>query len=139
MFLDASVIVALLAREADYLEIAKLLERHTGSFFVSPLAKFEASVALARISSSTDQKRYAELLHASLAAVDRFLTDINAQEVAITPEIGRIALNASATYGKAVGHVANLNFGDCFAYACAKSLAVPLAYKGNDFAHTDLA
>ncbi|MGO4840132.1 PIN domain-containing protein, partial [Rhizobiaceae sp. 2RAB30] len=60
-------------------------------------------------------------------------------EVAISGEIGRRALDASATYGKAVGHVADLNFGDCFAYACAKSLDVALLYKGNDFARTDLA
>ncbi len=29
--------------------------------------------------------------------------------------------------------------GDCFAYACAKFLGVPLLYKGDDFARTDLA
>ncbi len=36
-------------------------------------------------------------------------------------------------------HPAALNMGDCFAYACAKALAVPLLYKGDDFAQTDLA
>ena len=40
--------------------------------------------------------------------------------------------------GKAVGHQADLNLGDCFAYACAKKLDVPLLYKGNDFLLTDL-
>jgi ribonuclease VapC len=70
---------------------------------------------------------------------DAFVEDLDAQEVAITPEIGRRALDAGATYGKAVGHPAELNFGDCFAYACAKQLGVPLIYKGDDFAHTDLA
>lgn len=59
--------------------------------------------------------------------------------MAISPEVGRLAIDASARYGKAVGHVADLDFGDCFAYACAKSLGVPLLYKGNDFANTDLA
>jgi ribonuclease VapC len=28
--------------------------------------------------------------------------------------------------------------GDCFAYACARALAVPLLYKGGDFAQTDI-
>jgi ribonuclease VapC len=50
-----------------------------------------------------------------------------------------LALSGSATYGKAVGHPADLNLGDCFAYACAKALNVPLLYKGNDFSQTDLA
>ena len=28
--------------------------------------------------------------------------------------------------------------GDCFAYACARELQVPLLFKGNDFAQTDI-
>ena len=57
----------------------------------------------------------------------------------ISSEIGTRALEASATYGKTVGHVADLNFGDCFAYACAKVLDVALLYKGSDSTYTDLA
>lgn len=79
------------------------------------------------------------LLRHAFDAVAAFAEDIEADEIAISPEIGRLALDACASYGKAVGHVADLNFGDCFAYACAKTLKVPLIYKGNDFAHTDLA
>lgn len=45
----------------------------------------------------------------------------------------------SADVGKAVGHPADLNFGDCFAYACAKVAGVGLIHKGNDFARADLA
>ena len=36
-------------------------------------------------------------------------------------------------------HPAQLNFGDCFAYALAKITGEPLLFKGNDFAHTDIA
>lgn len=36
-------------------------------------------------------------------------------------------------------HPATLNYGDCFAYALAKSLNAPLLYKGKDFARTDIA
>jgi len=32
-----------------------------------------------------------------------------------------------------------LNFGDCFAYALAKTLGEPLLCKGADFARTDVA
>jgi len=35
-------------------------------------------------------------------------------------------------------HRAGLNFGDCMAYALAKSLGVPLLFKGNDLALTDI-
>jgi ribonuclease VapC len=49
------------------------------------------------------------------------------------------AIAVSGIYGKIVAHKAELNFGDCFAYACAKSHKLPLLYKGDDFVHTDLA
>jgi ribonuclease VapC len=35
-------------------------------------------------------------------------------------------------------HPANLNFGDCFAYALAKDNSAPLLFKGNDFGQTDV-
>jgi ribonuclease VapC len=36
------------------------------------------------------------------------------------------------------GHKAGLNFGDCFAYALAKTAGEALLFKGNDFGHTDV-
>lgn len=35
-------------------------------------------------------------------------------------------------------HASGLNFGDCFSYALAELLKVPLLFVGNDFNHTDL-
>ncbi len=142
MFVDASVIVAILGREPGHREIEKRLAAVDGRFFVSPLVKFEASVALSRqkaTAKGTNVRPSPELLRRAQRAVDAFVEDLDAEEVAITAEVGRRALDAGATYGKAVGHPADLNFGDCFAYACAKQLGVPLIYKGDDFAHTDLA
>ncbi len=53
--------------------------------------------------------------------------------------VDKKAISVSGMYNKTVNHKAELNFGDCFAYACAKISNVPLLYKGNDFVHTDLA
>ncbi|MPZ31284.1 MAG: PIN domain-containing protein [Rhodospirillales bacterium] len=47
------------------------------------------------------------------------------------------AREAFRRYGKG-RHRAGLNFGDCCAYALAKALEMPLLFKGNDFALTDL-
>jgi len=138
MFIDASVIVAILGREAGYEEIEKRLADSEGPFFISPLVNFEAAAALARLKSGK-RRPSPKLLRQASKAVEAFAEDIAAEEVAISPEIGRLAVEASATYGKVVGHAADLNFGDCFAYACAKVLKVSLFYKGHDFAHTDLA
>ena len=57
----------------------------------------------------------------------------------LTRSIGDAAFRAAMKYGKSVGHPADLNFGDCFAYACAKAYRLGLIYKGDDFAKTDLA
>jgi ribonuclease VapC len=137
MFIDASVIVAILGRESGHEELEKRLAEVGENFYISPLVRFEAAVALARKKAAI--KQTPELLRQAQAATDAFIEDLGAEEVPISAEIGRGALAASAAYGKTVGHPADLNFGDCFAYACAKALKVALFYKGDDFAHTDLA
>jgi len=137
MFVDASVIVAILGREPGHEELEKRLAATEGPHFVSPLVLFEASVGLARQKSTTSPTP--DLVRQARRAVEAFIEDLGAVEMEISPEIGKQALEASATYGKAVGHPADLNFGDCVAYACAKSRAVALLYKGDDFAQTDLA
>lgn len=73
------------------------------------------------------------------AAVAQFVIDIGANQVVVTPEIGTLAIEAAKRYSSAVGSPAALNFGDCFAYACAAAHDAPLLYKGGDFVHTDRA
>jgi ribonuclease VapC len=48
------------------------------------------------------------------------------------------AVAAYQRFGKGSGAKAKLNFGDCAAYALAKSLDIPLLFKGDDFAATDI-
>jgi ribonuclease VapC len=55
-----------------------------------------------------------------------------------TPEMDA-AYAAFVAYGKGSGHPAGLNFGDVFSYALAKVRGLPLLYKGDDFAQTDIA
>lgn len=50
---------------------------------------------------------------------------------------GRIAIDAFARFGRG-RHPAKLNYGDCMAYALARSLDAPLLFKGGDFAATDV-
>lgn len=49
-----------------------------------------------------------------------------------------VAYAAFVAYGKGSGHPAGLNFGDVFSYALAKVRGLPLLYKGDDFAQTDI-
>ena len=56
----------------------------------------------------------------------------------VTVEQAHMVRQASRDFGKG-RHPAGLNFGDCFAYALAKSMNEPLLFKGEDFKKTDVA
>ena len=47
------------------------------------------------------------------------------------------ALDAWRRFGRGK-HPAKLNYGDCFAYALAKTEGEPLLFKGEDFSQTDI-
>lgn len=54
----------------------------------------------------------------------------------VTEVRARIARAAYRDFGIGSGHPAQLNFGDCFAYALARAVGEPLLFKGDDFTHT---
>lgn len=59
--------------------------------------------------------------------------------VAPEPADTEAAYAAFVAYGKGSGHPAALNFGDVFSYALAKVRGIPLLFKGDGFALTDIA
>jgi ribonuclease VapC len=71
--------------------------------------------------------------------VEEFLGNTQTEIQGIPADLYREILEAYKRYGRGTGHPAKLNFGDCFSYAMARRLGVPLLYKGNDFSRTDLA
>jgi ribonuclease VapC len=61
--------------------------------------------------------------------------------IAVAPfdePMAEAAFDAFKRYGKGRGHKAQLNIIDCAAYALAKTRDLPLLFKGNDFAATDI-
>jgi ribonuclease VapC len=128
MFIDASAIVAITAREGDALQLAVRI-READRVHTSALALYEAVMGLARARRMT--------IADARTATEEFVAGANAQTIVITAEIGRIAVDAFARFGRG-NHPARLNMGDCFAYACARSLGVPLLCKGGDFPQTDI-
>lgn len=136
MFLDASIVVAIVTGESDRAELLQKLSAVEGRLFYSPMVRFEATIAIARTNLGTVEPE--RQIENAEALFQLFMDSLPAEEIPITPEIGRAAVLAAQTYGKVVGHKASLNFGDCFSYAAAKSLGVGLLYKGNDFVFTDL-
>ena len=128
MFVDASAFVAILAYEEE--AEALLARLHDASVrFTSAMAVWETSVALSR---------HRRIAHAeALSLVTSFLKLLSVAVEPIDQETGNIAVDAYQRFGKG-RHPAGLNFGDCFAYAAAKRLGVPLLYKGDDFSRTDI-
>ncbi|MGA7710008.1 MAG: type II toxin-antitoxin system VapC family toxin [Acidobacteriaceae bacterium] len=57
----------------------------------------------------------------------------------VTEEQAKVARQAYRDFGRGSGHAARLNFGDCFAYALAKTTGEPLLFKGDDFLHAGIA
>ena len=129
IFVDASALVAIIAREPDAEALENRLRRHLPRF-TSSLALYEAALGLARL-GSISVARAESMLHG-------FLVNAKIEVTPITAETGRIAIDAFVRYGRG-NHPARLNMGDCFAYACARSLSAPLLFKGEDFSQTDIA
>ena len=71
-------------------------------------------------------------------ALDLFIAKAGIELVAVDVDQAHVARTAFRVYGKR-RHPAGLNFGDCFAYALARTLGEPLLFKGSDFSLTDVA
>jgi ribonuclease VapC len=126
VIVDSSAVVAILTEEpeaahfSDKIAAARILRMSVANFF-------EAGIVLDSKRSNAISRKLDELVRSAgihLTAVDE------AQ--------ARIAREAYRDFGKGSGHKAQLNFGDCFAYALAKAQNEPLLFKGSDFAHTDV-
>lgn len=70
--------------------------------------------------------------------LSEWLARPNVRCLAFGEEHYREAAGAFRRYGRGSGHPARLNFGDCMAYAVAKTEDLPLLYKGSDFSQTDI-
>lgn len=128
-FVDASVVVAIIGREEDWEVLAGRLDADAVRLW-SPMSQWE-SVAGTRSRLRTTAALAREQVFA-------FGADWNFTLVPIGQAEAAMSLAAYERFGKGTGHRAQLNMGDCFAYACARTNGAKLLYKGNDFIHTDL-
>jgi ribonuclease VapC len=129
MFVDASAIVAILTRESEADNLADTIEK-ARTPITSPIAIFEATLGVCR-------KRHASVEEAE-QDVGEFLELAGVRIEPITDKEARTALAAFSRYGKGRGHPAQLNLGDCFAYAMAKNARTGLLFKSEDFDKTDI-
>ncbi len=128
--LDTSSIVAIFRQEPDASDYAACIAQAAGPV-ISAANVLETSIVLRRL------KQIAA--HEAELWLDDFLKRAGVEVVPVNLTQVAIARDAHGIYGKGDGHRAQLNYGDCFAYALAKSLDAPLLFKGADFSHTDVA
>ena len=125
MIIDTSVLVAILDQEQEAERIVRTLAS-APERTLSAANLVEAGIVM-QARRGDDGARDLDLLLAKLRV------DI----AAVTASQADIARKAFRRYGRG-RHPANLNFGDCFAYALAKDKSAPLLFKGNDFGRTDV-
>ncbi len=128
MFVDASALCAILLGESDGMAFEQRIATASGAT-TSAIAIWEAVRTLVRAKGLDVAEAEAEVL-TYLGVAGVLVIEIGLQQATM-------ALNAFSRFGKG-RHPAKLNMGDCFAYACARTQNVPLLFKGDDFALTDI-
>ena len=126
MIVDTSALMAILRAEDDASEMAHAIER-AQTRRISAANYVETAVVIDASRDPVASRRFDELVDTAELHVEP-----------VTYDQARIAREAYRDFGKGSGHRAGLNFGDCFAYALAKSTGEDLLFKGNDFGHTDI-
>jgi ribonuclease VapC len=125
MVIDTSAILAMLFDEPEADAFARLVEADP-VVLVSAVSRVEATFVIEGRKGDAGRVR-----------LDRFFGLAGAEVVPVSAEQAEVACEAFRRYGKG-RHPANLNFGDVFAYALAKTSGEPLLFKGDDFSRTDL-
>jgi len=125
MIVDSSAIAAILFKETEAEEFLHRIQTEeicrlsTGNYL-------ELSIVITAQFGESKILQYDDFLQRSKIVLEP-----------LTVEQAVIARQAYVNFGKG-RHPAGLNFGDCFAYALAKSTGEPLLYKGKEFSLTDI-
>ena len=125
MIVNSSALLAVVLHEPDldrYLDAMLAADRRR----MSAANWFEAAMVVESRGDPTGRARFDEFVR---------LADIELVPVSIGQ--AQAAREAWRMFGRG-RHDARLNFGDCFAYALARTEGQPLLFKGGDFTLTDI-
>lgn len=127
MIVDSSAVVAVVFGESGADALAVTLGA-ASEVSMSAANLLEASIVVDSRLGPTEARK-----------LDRLVGDVWQVRIEpVTVEQVNIARAAYRDFGKGTGHPAQLNFGDCFAYALAVERDEPLLFVGDDFSHTDV-
>ena len=123
--LDSSVLVAIIKGEDDADRFLQVLAGEECAIGAPTLVEVRIWCALNRS-----------------GGISRWLEDYVGSDgvsvLAFTRDMADVASVAFARFGRATGHAAKLNFGDCMTYAVSVVMRLPLLFKGGDFGLTDV-
>lgn len=125
MVIDTSAVIAILLAEPPAPQLARALEAGAPRL-LSAATLLEASIVIETRKGEAGGRELDLLIYRAALEI-----------VAVDGDQAEIARTAWRRFGKG-RHRAGLNYGDCFAYALAKSRALPLLFCGDDFVYTDL-
>lgn len=126
MIIDSSALVAILLVEPEMLAFVDAIDS-APVCRISAGTLLEASIVIDSRADVVGQRKLDEFMKAAGIIVEP-----------ATEEHVRIGRAAYRDFGRGSSSPAQLNFGDCFAYALAKTTGEPLLFKGDDFIHTDI-
>jgi ribonuclease VapC len=126
MVIDSSALIALLLGEPETADFVAAMAAAQSRVVSAPSYLETAIVILGRLGPKAQEN------------LDRLLNELEIEVVPFARDHAVLAIAAYQRYGRGSGHPAQLNFGDCFTYALAKTRDEPVLFKGNDFSRTDL-
>jgi len=123
--LDSSALIAIVHGEAESEIFARLIAEN--DCLLGAPTSLEAHLVIRARGDPTH-----------MADLQRLCSLENVATIAFSPTHLEAARAAFDRFGKNRGHRAQLNYGDCLAYAISRVAAAPLLFKGEDFRHTDI-
>jgi len=125
MTLDSSALLAMLFAEPGYLDLVdRILEADQVRVGAPTLVEAGMVFSGRRRKTTSDE-------------LARLILELGVTVVPFGEPEWQLAVGALAKFGRG-RHPAGLNFGDCLAYATARSLGDSLLFVGDDFTKTDI-
>jgi ribonuclease VapC len=126
VIVDTSALIAILRDELEAREFAIAIAE-ADRCHISAANYLETAIVMDGSRDPIASRSFDDLLREAEIAIEP-----------VTAEQARVAREAYRDFGRGSGHPARLNFGDCFAYALAKTTGEPLLFKGDDFLHAGM-
>jgi ribonuclease VapC len=121
MIVDTSALIAILRDEPEARDFAIAIAE-ADHRRISAANYLEAAIVIDGSRDPIASRRFDDLVREAEIGIEP-----------VTAEQAKVAREAYRDFGRGSGHAARLNFGDCFAYALAKTSGEPLLFKGDDF------